>query len=223
VTVSERLTKKQLKEDPLLKTTGETLDFAKHHVRLLFGIVGAGLLVVAIVVFSRNASSQSAERAAGIMAAAQSELSRGSLEPAAARLQEVITNMGGTPAGKQAYLVLADVRYNQGRFQEAADVYEAALEAVGDDPILGGTVRRGLAACRENLGQPAAAAALYQELADATESFALRAELLMAAARNYVKAGRVDAARTVYQELAENPENTRIATDAALRLAELGG
>lgn len=221
--MSERLTKKQLKEDPLLKTTGETLDFAKHHVRLLFGIVGAGLLVVAIVVFSRNASSQSAERAAGIMAAAQSELSRGSLEPAAARLQEVIANMGGTPAGKQAYLVLADVRYNQGRFQEAADVYEAALDVVGDDPILGGTVRRGLAACRENLGQPDAAAALYQELADATESFALRAELLMAAARNYVKAGRVDAARTVYQELAENPENTRIATDAALRLAELGG
>jgi tetratricopeptide (TPR) repeat protein len=221
--VSERLTKRQLKEDPLLKTTGETIDFAKHHVRLLFGIVGAGILIVAIVVFSRNAGRQSAERAAGIMAAAQTDLSRGALEPAAARLNELITNSGGTAAGKQAALVLADVRFNQGRYQEAADVYQAALERLGDDPILGATVRSGLAACRENLGQPDAAAALYQELAAGTDSVVLKGDWLMAAARNYAKAGRLPEARSIYQELADNSENGRIAADAALRLAELGG
>lgn len=221
--MSDRLTKRQLKEDPLLKTTGETIDFAKHHMRLLFGIVGAGILILAIVVFSRNSGRQSAERAAGIMAAAQSDLSRGALEPAAARLAELIANSGGTAAGKQAAIVLADVRFNQGRFQEAADIYEAALTRMEDDPILGAAIRSGLAACRENLGQPDAAAALYQELAAGTGSVALKGDMLMAAARNYAKAGRIQEARTIYQDLAENPDNSRVAENAALRLAELGG
>lgn len=221
--MSERLTKRQLKEDPLLKTTGETIDFAKHHVRLLFGIVGAGILVLAIVVFSRNSQRQSAERAAGIMADAQIAISHGALEPAATSLTDLMTNMGNTPSGKQAALVLADIRYNQGRFQEAADVYEKALKTMGDDPILGSTIRRGLAACQENLGHPEAAAALYEELAAATDSVELKGDMLMSAARCYAKAGKNDEARTIYQGLAQNSDVARIKSNAALHLAELGG
>jgi tetratricopeptide (TPR) repeat protein len=220
--VSERLTKKQLKEDPLLRTTGETLDFARHHVRVIVGVLALGVLLVAIVVFARNASRRSEDQAAGLLAAARTEIARGALEPAAARLEELTTNMSGTTAGKQGIFLLGDLHFGQGRFEESAAAYRQALDAFGDDPILGPVARRGLAASLESSARYEEASTAYRDLAAETPSPVLRADFLLAAARNEVKAGRTSEARSLYQELAANEENPQVARDAELRLAELG-
>ena len=99
--MTERLNKQQLKEDPLMKTTADAADFARHHSRLIVG-AAAGLLVLAAAIYFVQAGGQRAtERAAGMLADARGDYQKGALEPAAARLEELLSTSGGTAPGKQ--------------------------------------------------------------------------------------------------------------------------
>lgn len=219
--MTERLSRQQLKEDPLLKSTGEAVDFARHHGRILIGsFAGLVILVLAVVVI-RGATNRSADRASGMLAEARADISHGALEPGAARLQDILQTMGGTKAGKMALLLMGDIRYSQGRFQEARESYEQAVKAFGKDPVLGDTARRSLAATLENLSQNAEAAKIYQVLADHAGTESLRAEMLLGVARNYLKSGQQDQAIALYENLSKNPSNPTAAQEAALRLAEI--
>lgn len=220
--MSDKLTKKQLKEDPLLKTTGETIDFARHHMKLLVGGLGAAVLAVLIVVLVRNAGASAEERAAGAVAEARIDFDRGAYEPAAARLTEVFDKMGGTTGGKRALLLLGDIRYAQERYEEAEAAYQQALDAFKNDPLFSTVALRGKAASLESLGRYDEAAAIYQQLADRAETDSMKFDLLFARATNLLRAGKDDDARTVLEQLAAEKGNPQMVRQARLRLAEMG-
>jgi tetratricopeptide (TPR) repeat protein len=219
--VSERLTKKQLKEDPLMKSTGETLDFVKDHTRTIVAVIAGLLILIVVVLFVRNASNAAEERAAGLLAEARGDLARGAFEPAAARLQQIVTDMGGTKSGEQALLVYGHVRYGQGRYQEAAGAYQQALESFDEDPILGVVARRGLAATLENMTRYEEAALHFQTLANTAPSDDIRTELRLDLARNYVRSGRLAEAKAIYEEIAKDFRNPPASSAARQRLAEI--
>lgn len=219
--MTERLTKQQLKEDPLLKSTGEAVDFARHHGKILVGSFVALVVLVLAVVVIRGATNKSADRASGMLAEARADIAHGALEPGASRLQDILQSMGGTKAGKMALLLMGDIRYSQGRYQEARESYEQAVHAFGKDQVLADTARRSLAATLENLSQNAEAAQVYKVLADHAGSASERAEMLLGVARNYLKSGRQDEAMNLYRDLSKNPSNPAAAQEATLRLAEI--
>ncbi len=220
--MTERLTKQQLKEDPLMKKTGDVLDFVRQYSRLLIG-GGVGLLILGgIFLMTRSASDRAEERAAEMLAEAQGDLARGALDPAADRLSEILTTVGGTRGGKRALLVLADVRYAQKRFPEAEDAYRRAVDALHSSAALHTAARNGLAASLENLGTHLEAAALYLALSEDARAEALRKDLSLSAARNYFKAGNLSEAESIYQRLSDDPLDTSTAAqEAQLRLAEI--
>ncbi len=218
--MSDRMTKQQLKEDALMKTTGEAVDFASHHARLLVGLVVGLVAVAAVVFFVRTGGQKAQSRSAGMLTEAWADYNNGSLEPAAARLDDILKDSGGTRAGKQALLLYGDIRYAQGRFTDAAGYYRRAQSAFKGDPILGMAARRGLAASLENDKKYADAARTYQSLADTAPNQVTRADLLLDVARNQLRAGDIEAATKIYQEISDNPENPQAAQEAKLRLAE---
>ena len=219
--MSDRLTKQQLKEDPLMKTTGDAVDFLREHGRLLAGLAVGIVVLVSTVLIVRSSSDRAEETAAGLLAEARADLGRGVFEPAAARLQEILRDMGGTKSGKQALLVYSDARYAQGRYQEAEQSYRAAVDSFADDPILGVVARRGLAATLENLARPAEAATVYKLLADTAPNDDIRTELRMDLARNYAKAGQVDLAEAIYKSISTDVNHPNTADHARQRLAEM--
>jgi predicted negative regulator of RcsB-dependent stress response len=219
--VTERLTRHELKEDPLMKHTGEVVDFAQHHVRMM--LIAAGVLLVAVlaVVLIRGAHSREEDKAAGMLAEVQGDLGKGNPDAAAARLKDMLEFHGGTESGKQAILMYADIMYNKGQYDEAATYYAQAVKVVGKDPVLGDVARRGLAATYEQKGDHAHAVEILEKLYADSQSATLKAEVGLDLARNYVALDREQDALRIYDEVGNNPVNTQAAQEAKLRAAEV--
>jgi predicted negative regulator of RcsB-dependent stress response len=219
--VTERLTRHELKEDPLMKHTGEVVDFAQHHVRMM--LIAAGVLLVAVlaVVLVRGAHSREEDKAAGMMAEARADMGKGNPDAAAARLKDMLEFHGGTISGKEAILMYADIMYNKGQYDEAATYYAQAVRAAGNNPVLGDVARRGLAATYEQKGDHAHAVDILEKLYAETNSATLKAQIGLDLARNYVAMDRVQDALRIYDEVGNNPVNSQAAQEAKLRAAEV--
>jgi len=219
--VNERLTKQQLKHDPLMDRTAETADFIASHTRtLIFGVL-ALVVVAAGITFFRASRERAEDRATGVLADARIDYGRGALEPAAARLDDLLNRMGGTKAGRQGLLLYGNVRYDQGRFAEAETYYREALEHFEGDLLFGPAAERGLAASLENQGKFVEAAALYRGLSAESQDPEIQAGFLIAAARNEQLAGNTTAALEIYESLVENRKAPVAAQTAKLLRAEL--
>jgi tetratricopeptide (TPR) repeat protein len=219
--MSERLTKQQLKEDPLMRQTAAVADYASHHARLLIGAGLAAVILVLGVVFVRAGSGRADDRAAGKLTEAWSDYSRGALEPAAALSEEILREAGGTKVGKRTLLLLGDIRYDQGNYAQAEENYRRAVKTFASDPILGMAARRGLAATLENLSRFDEAAQVYEELAATNANAAAAAELRLDVGRNLLRAGKNEEASAVFEALSKNIDNPQVAQSARVRLAEI--
>jgi tetratricopeptide (TPR) repeat protein len=219
--VTERLTKQQLKEDPLLTRTAEAADFASQHLRLIIGILVALAVTVTVVYFVRENAKQSEARAAAMLLEARTDFRRGNYDAAGSRLEDITRTMGGTQSGKAALLLYGDVRYAQERFQDAEQYFRRSLDAFKGDPMLASAARRGLGASLEALNRYEEAATIYEELAAGAPNRVLEAEMLLSAARNRLKAGQSQEAIDLYDRVSMNPDNIRAAQEARLRMAEI--
>lgn len=219
--MTERLTRHELKEDPLMRHTGEVVDFAQHHVRMM--LIAAGVLLVAVlaVVLVRGSHSREEDKAAGMLAEARGDLDKGNPDAAAARLKDMLEFHGGTMSGKEAILMYADIMYNKGQYDEASTYYAQAIKVVGNNPVLGDVARRGLAATYEQKGDHAHAVEILEKLYAETKSATLKAEIGLDLGRNYVALNRDQDALRIYDEVGNNPVNTQAATEAKLRAAEV--
>lgn len=220
--MSERLTRQELKEDPLLRETAHVAEFATKHVRLLVGAVVVVLVVVLAVVFIRGSAQRAEDRAADMLARALVDVEQGNLTTAAQRLEEVLEKSAGTASGRQGILVLGDIRYALGNYTEAERWYRQGADAFGDKGLESRVARQGLAATLENLGRNAEAADLYRGLADDVATPGSKADLLLSAARNFVRAGKTAEALAVYDQVAGDPTfGARAVEEAKLRRAEV--
>jgi tetratricopeptide (TPR) repeat protein len=219
--VTERITRHELKEDPLMRHTGEVVDFAQHHVRMM--MIAAGVLLVAVlaVVLVRGAHSREEDKAAGMLAEARGDMDKGNPDAAAARLKDMLEFHGGTMSGKEAILMYADIMYNKGQYDEASTYYAQAVRVVGSNPVLGDVARRGLAATYEQKGDHAHAVEILEKLYSGTSSATLKAEIGLDLARNYVAMDRQQDALRIYDEVGNNPVNTQAAQEAKMRAAEV--
>lgn len=133
------------------------------------------------------------------------------------QLRQVATRYDGTAGGAQAQLTLAQILFEQGKYQEGMDVLKQADDA---PDALEPAVRVLRAAGEEGLGRPAEAAKLYAAAAADEKSEGRKAELLANAARAYQQAGQPEPARKIWADLAAKDENP-LADEARVRLGEL--
>lgn len=220
--MSDRLTKQELRADPLMDQTAKAADALSHHGKtIVAGIIALVVVVAAIMIFKGNAASSQAN-AAELLAEVRVAVQNGAQADATAKLEELISSYGGTSSGKQARLILADLRFNEGNSQEAANLYREALDGAGGDNIMAQSARRGLAASLANLSQFSAAAAEYKTLAETSSNNRVdRDELYLAAGRNYAAAGNTSEAIAMYKMVADSNVASRSKDVAKIRLAEL--
>ena len=205
---------------PTLEDDSETfLEWLQANTRVL---AFAALAVAAIALgtwlyayFGRT----NAAKAEGLLAQAETALASQRLPEAQTQLERLIQNYEGTPAAGQGLLRLAQVLYEQGKFQDGVARLEGSLEEYDDGPFAV-SVRQLAAAGYEQLGKPADAAARYAQAAELSELAGERDGLLARAARAWADAGRKDEAIRVWQMLMDRPGGT-LANEARGRIGEL--
>jgi predicted negative regulator of RcsB-dependent stress response len=192
-------------------------DWFQTHVREV--VIGAVVVAVAVagVFFYRQVSVANQRSAEQQFFAAQAQ----GADPAAQQkaLDQVVGNFEGTPAAAQAAMLLAQLRYDEGKYDEGLaalrrleqggvpDEFEAATQAL-------------IGAGLEGKRSFAEAAASYRSAAEKARFDADRQSYLADAARAYTLGGNKAEAVKLWTELASDPANP-MSAEARVRLGEL--
>lgn len=138
---------------------------------------------------------------------------------AASELARIVENYSGTNAAKEARLLLAQVRLQQGQPQQAVDVLRDFAPGAGN--AYSAQAYGLLAASYENLGRHREAAEAYQAGADKARMDFLKAQMLSDAGRAWVSAGDTTRAIAAYRRIVDQLSKETNVTEAKVRLGEL--
>ena len=196
------------------------LDWTRINAKLL--TAGAVIVVVAAAGYwfymrSKQITAANAERA---LVTAKSSMTAGNMPLAQKDLQNVYAKYGSTSAGVEAAMLLAQIDYDTGKFQDGISILQkvaGSSAAAGVEPTIKSLEGDGYAQMRK---LPEAAKA-YEDAAKATAFETERAFHLAKAARAYTSAGDTAKARQIWTSLLSDPTAQTMASEARVRLGEL--
>lgn len=183
--------------------------------------IGAAVIIVAaggywFTLQARQKKSLNAEKA---LMQAQQSLNAGNAALATSDLQKVATNYSSTNSGTEAAMLLAELDYDNGKYQDGINVLRKANGDAADynRPAVLGLIGDGYM----QLGKAADAAKQYDQSADAAQMPNEKAGARAKAARAYETAGDTARARAIWTSLADDPQAQSVASEARVRLGEL--
>jgi predicted negative regulator of RcsB-dependent stress response len=196
------------------------LDWTRINAKLL--TTGAVVVVVAAAgywFYLRSTQIQAANAERALMTAKQS-MSAGNLPLAQKDLQNVYAKYGSTSAGVQAAMLLAQIDYDGGKFQDGLSI----LQKVAGSSAASGVQSTILSLEGDGYAQMkklAEAGKAYEDAAKATSFETERAFQLAKAARAYEAGGNATKAKEIWTSLMNDPKGQTMSAEARVRLGEL--
>jgi predicted negative regulator of RcsB-dependent stress response len=198
-------------------TTENVTEWMRVHGVKVAAAAGAVIVALAVAWFVRSNSERKESRAGLALGQAQQAVFQGDATSAQRQLQEVAQRYAGTAPGTEAQLQLAQLYYDQGKFQDGLNVL---AQANGAPKSLKGAVKQLTAVGYEGLNKFVDAAKAYEEVATGAPTEAERLQLRASAARAYQAGNDKAAALKIWQELAQT-DSRGIADEARVRVGEL--
>lgn len=205
--------------DSAVDRTQTMIDWARINYRYL--VTGGVVIVVAALAYWFYARSEQIKsaRADQMLLTAKQSISAGNAALATSDLQKLINSYGNTSAAAEGAMLLAQLDYDTGRFQDGINVLQKSASEHGSD------VRTDLYSLigdgYSQLHKLDDAANYYEKAADATTMHDTKANQLAKAARTYAAAGKKDEARKIWTKLAQDDSAQAVSTEARVRLGEL--
>ncbi len=226
-----KLSKRELKEDPILTTIGQAKTFYEQYKKYIsYGITALALLIIATVVYFNNRRANNEKAAtelgkiyaiydAGLNDKTQFTLAiNGQPERGIMGLKTIVDNYGGTTSGEMARFYLANAYYNTGQFDEALKQFE---KFSSDDKLLKASAAAGAASCAEAKKDMPRAAQKFEEAASiAGAAASVTPEYLNDAARDYGLAGQKEKAVELFKRLKKEFPTSTYARDADRYITE---
>jgi predicted negative regulator of RcsB-dependent stress response len=188
-----------------------------HSRQLMFASIGL-LLVAGGYWFYRQSTQRQAQSASIALSEAESAIASGNLPLAQSGLEKVVQRYGSTSAGAQAHVLLAQVHYDKGEYQQGMKELESVTK--DKDAYTAATALSLMGAGQEQSGK-------FQEAADTYEKAAKRAPFkvdrdvyMASAARALTMAGKIEEAKKIWSALAKD-DQSQAASEARVRLGEL--
>ena len=193
--------------------------FQLHSREVIWG--GAAVVLLAAGGWFYNRSKElKAERAERAYYTAARSITAGNLPLAESDLKKMVERYDGTPASLQARLQLAQVMYDQGKFQQGVDLLKASEGEFSSSEEFATSVHVVMAAGYEQLKKFTEAAGEYEKAAKASRFDADRQRQMAQAALAYLSAGNKAKATEIWTELGADSKGV-VAGEARVRLGEI--
>ena len=183
--------------------------------------IAAAILAVAAVgawIYMRTQRSEE-QRAEQMLNQARQSMAAGNTALAQSDLDKVVKRYPDAAAGRQAVLLLSEVLYRGGKFEQGITELKKVADVRSEDGL--SAVAEGqIAAGYEELKKFVEAADHYQKAASLARFDMDRDLFLASAGRAFTAAGNQDAARKIWSDLAAD-EAGAVAGEARVRLGEL--
>ncbi|HET7623347.1 MAG TPA: tetratricopeptide repeat protein [Gemmatimonadaceae bacterium] len=194
------------------------LAWAESHSRLLTIVAVAIIVIAGGFWFYTKSHEARARNAATALQQAELAVAAGNLALAQSNLEKVVDRYSATRSGKQARLILAQVRYDRGQFADGISVLQPLTDA--DDKGLQANAYNLIGAGYEEQKKLEDAAKAYRQAAEVTPYQIDRDQYLASAARALTEGGKLDEAKELWGKLATDPASA-LAPEARVRLGEI--
>ncbi len=134
-------------------------------------------------------------------------------------LQKLVSRYSGTGAGSEGAMLLAQLDYDQSKYQEGVMVLESAAKSAPQP--LESQLRSLIGDGYMSMKNPIGAAKEYEQAADLTDGVMDRATQRARAARAYMMGGDSTKARQLWTDLSKDTKNQAVAAEAKVRLGEI--
>ena len=186
-------------------------------------VIWGGIAVVVLAGggwFYNRSRELKAERAEKAYYTAQRSVTAGNLPLAESDLKKMITRYDGTQAATQARLQLAQILYDQGKFEDGVAELKKAADKVGSSEDFGSSVHLLMATGLDQMNKHAEAAAEYEKAAKVARFDADRQRYMSLAASSYLTAGNKAKAKEIWTDLGKDSKGA-VAGEARVRLGEM--
>lgn len=199
----KRLTKHQLKEDPLVTGAFRARSYlAENKERFLWGLLILGALVLASIWFV-NGRREKAQIAETLLTRANIEFQSGQVTLALQDYRQLAEKHTGTPAGREALYYLANAYFQLADFNQAESFYGRYLDNPGN-PISAASAHAGLAECYEKKGKIKEAAENFMKAVETSDNNFGTPDYLTGAIKNYSALGDSAQARSLLTRLRQD-------------------
>ena len=188
-----------------------------HSRQLMFGSIGL-LVIAGGIWFYRQSNQKQAQSASMALSESESAIASGNFPLAQSGLEKVVQRYGNTPSGAQARVLLAQVHFEKGEFQEGIKQLEPV--AANKDAYTAAAALNLIGAGQEQSGKYQEAAATYQKAAERAPYKTDHDVYMASAARVLSTAGKVEEAKKIWSALAKDDQSPASA-EARVRLGEL--
>ena len=205
-------------------TSDNRLEVMSEWFNINSKLVTSAVIAIAVVVggwwFYTRSQHLKAERAERAFYAAEQSMAAGNMPLAESDLRKMILRYDGTPAAKQAVLTLAQLEYDQGKYQEGITFLKNAMSMLESSEEFAASGHIMAAAGYEQLRKFVEAAGEYQAAAKKARFDEDRQRYESLAANAYLLGGRKEEAKRIWTELAADSKGT-VAGEARVRLGEM--
>ena len=214
---AKKKTRKELLKEPdeFLTLSSRALNWFAQHKKEINGAVLAVLAMAVLVsgyVFYVN---QQEAKAASLLAQALDKLDRlGAGKPTPKTVQDVsedfrrvFNDYGSRSNGSIARLIYANLCYQAGDYQQAADLYKASLPRFADQPLVHFQILKSLGYTYEALKDPATAVAYFEQAQSAGDK-SLQDDVLFLLGDLYDRMGQKEKSADAFKRiLSDHPES----------------
>lgn len=186
---------------------------------LLYGIVALAVAVGAIFLYRTNESS-TREKASRALYEAQGPMVEGKMAEAASALEKVATRYSGTSSGDQASILLAQVLFDEKKYDAGLAALTKVQSSAGAD--FSASIEGTLAVGYEAQGKFAEAADHYGKAAGLAKFPVEKGQYQSSQARAFMSAGKSAEAGKLWLELSKS-DNLSFSQEAQVRLGEIAG
>jgi predicted negative regulator of RcsB-dependent stress response len=200
--------------------TDSLMEWFQLHTREFAYAAGIVVLLGAGGWFYIRSRDLKAERAEKAYYTAARSATAGNLPLAESDLRKMIERYDGTPAAAQARLQLAQILYDQGKYQAGVEELRLAEDKIGKTEDFGSGVHLVMAAGLEQLKKFKDAGEQYEKAAKVARFDADRQRFMSMAASAYMNGGDKAKAKQIWTDLAADSKGA-VAGEARVRLGEL--
>lgn len=217
----KKITRKELKEDKFVTYTLQVKSFLEENSKQVFMAVVGILAVIVIIIVFFHVHSQNQEEARAQLGIAQIEYNNQNYNKAIPRLEKLINEYGSTSEADQGLFLLANILYQQEKYEEAKNYFEQFVDSYSGSKILIASGYAGLAACYETEENYQNAAELYNKAAKEAPDFVESDNYLYLSGICFNKAGDKASAIKKFEELVDNHLTNNRLNDAKAQLMKL--
>lgn len=207
----KKLTKKELKKDPLVIFIAQTLDYLRGEWMKIVGTIVVVVLVVAVALLIVNGRKKSTMNAYDAAITALANDAPEALD----LLKKVVENHSGSDQAGEALIKLANEYLRQNDLDSAEEYYNQYIDKYSNDPVYSFNAYSGLGAILEEKDEFSKAGSIYESFIRKNKNSVFLPIMYLNAGKAYYNSGDMEAAKRNFLAITSNFEDAKEAQEAS--------